>query len=1077
MVATATVLFTDLVGSTEWRGRLGEPAANDVRRAHDRLLVQAVEANGGQVVKGLGDGIMATFTGASAAVAAAVAMQQGLDRLNRSGRTPVPLSVRIGLSTGDATFEEGDVHGTPVVEASRLCAAAAGGEILVTELVRGIAGSNTASPFEPVGPLALKGLPVPVPTLRVTWEPAAVTIPMPPLLTEVSGTFVGRTEELERLAQLWKAAAAGERRVAFLTGEPGVGKTRLAAELAMRVRAEGGTVLAGRCDEDLGIPYQPFVEALRHFVDHTSPGDLPERLGHQGGELVRLLPELADLVSDLPAPLRSDPETERYRLFEAVVAWLAEAARDDPLLLVLDDLQWAAKPTLLLLRHAVRFSDPVRLLILGTYRDRELVNEHPLAETLADLRRSTAIAPLSLGGLDESHVGEFFDQVTGGALDHDKRTLTRAIYDETDGNPFFVKEVLRHLMETESPGQRALPEGVRAVVGRRLSRLSAGSNAVLRTAAVIGAEFEPALVETAGGFTPDEVIVGLEEAATGSLVLEAAAGRYRFAHALVRDAVYQSLSAVRREAVHLRVAEALETLHGAGRGPRVAEIARHRLAGNQPAAVARTIDATRWAGEVALDRLAPEEAVDWFSTALELAREQAGTDDVGSAELLLGLGRAQLFAGDEAHRETLLAAARLARRSGANDVLVRAALANTRGTHSRSGWVDTDKTAVLEAALEVTTGETAERALLLAMFAVELTFAGQWAERRRLAEEALTLARRLDDPATVVNVGNLVYLALSVPETLDERQALTAETVSRARQLGDPSSYHFACRFRCYACADGGDLEGFDTYLTEATRAAETAGEPSLRWVMTFVRACRALLAGDVEDAEHLANEALQLGTESGQPDALPIFASGLLEIRRHQGRLGEMEPVLVQAMADNPGLSMLRAKLAGLYCETGTENEARRLLAEDAGTGFAAIPRDVTWLRCMTVYAEVAARLHDVQAAASLYEQLGSWHSQVAFMFCDTGGAVAHYLGMLAAVLGRTEAAEAHFREALEIHRRLRAPYWIASTQIEWARLLALPGAVLSDHTDALLREASQTADDFNFSELRRRSEVLLGR
>src|SRR5207248_7971216 len=160
-----------------------------------------------------------------------------------------------------------EVHGTPVSEAARLCGSAAGGEILASELVRGVAGSNTAARFDPVGALDLKGLAVPVPACRVPWEPAAAsTIPMPPLLTEVGRVFVGRRAELARLTQLWKEAAAGERRVVFVTGEPGVGKTRLAAELAAGVLAAGGTVLAGRCDEDLGVPYQPFVEALRHFV-------------------------------------------------------------------------------------------------------------------------------------------------------------------------------------------------------------------------------------------------------------------------------------------------------------------------------------------------------------------------------------------------------------------------------------------------------------------------------------------------------------------------------------------------------------------------------------------------------------------------------------------------------------------------------------------------------------------------------------------------------------------------------------------------------------------------------------------
>src|SRR5688572_10307026 len=274
--STAIVLFTDLVGSTELRSRLGEDAAEELRRDHDRLIAGAVEANRGRLVKNLGDGVMATFTGASDAVTAAVGIQQALDRHNRSGSSDAPLEVRIGIGAGDVAFEAEDCFGTPVIEAARLCAAAGGGRILVTEVVRVLAGTAGGHQFAPVGALDLKGLPAPVPACEVTWVPlAGPLLPMPGLLSRAGRIFVGRDEELERLLGLWKEAMAGERRVALLAGEPGIGKTRLAVELAGAIRESGGIVLAGRCDEDLGVPYQPFVEALRHYVS----GAAERRLG------------------------------------------------------------------------------------------------------------------------------------------------------------------------------------------------------------------------------------------------------------------------------------------------------------------------------------------------------------------------------------------------------------------------------------------------------------------------------------------------------------------------------------------------------------------------------------------------------------------------------------------------------------------------------------------------------------------------------------------------------------------------------------------------------------------------------
>ncbi|HEY0397760.1 MAG TPA: adenylate/guanylate cyclase domain-containing protein, partial [Acidimicrobiia bacterium] len=257
--STATVLFTDLVGSTELRSQLGEDAAEQLRHRHDSLVVGAVGASRGNVVKNLGDGIMATFVGASDAVGAAVAIQQAIGRHNRS--SDPALRVRIGISAGDVVFEGDDCFGTPVIEAARLCGVARGGQILASEMVRWLARSGGGE-FAPMGSLELKGLSEPVPTVEVGWEPLPQSsVPRPGFLTDMGWIFVGRAGELDRLGQLWKEAMAGELRVALLAGEPGVGKTRLAAELAGRVHDEGATVLAGRCDEDLGVPYQPFVEA------------------------------------------------------------------------------------------------------------------------------------------------------------------------------------------------------------------------------------------------------------------------------------------------------------------------------------------------------------------------------------------------------------------------------------------------------------------------------------------------------------------------------------------------------------------------------------------------------------------------------------------------------------------------------------------------------------------------------------------------------------------------------------------------------------------------------------------------
>ncbi|HZQ77545.1 MAG TPA: AAA family ATPase, partial [Acidimicrobiia bacterium] len=627
--STATVVFTDLVGSTELRSHLGEDAAEELRRTHDGLVAEAVERNRGRLVKHLGDGMMATFSGASDGLNAAVAIQQALDRHNRSASSGGPLEARIGVSAGDVAVEDGDCFGTPVIEAARLCAAAGGGRILASEVVRLLVGTAGGHHIVPAGTLELKGLPSPVAAYEVTWEALRQpALPMPAFLTRTGRVFVGREEEIERLLQIWKEATAGERRVALLAGEPGIGKTRLAVELAVRVQAAGGVVLAGRCDEDLGVPYQPFVEALRHYVT----GAEDRRLGRYPEELTRLLPEIGQLVAPLAEPLRSDPETERYRLFDAMASWLADVSAEAPVLLVLDDLHWAAKPTLLLLRHVLRSQEPLRLLVLVTYRDSDIGRGHPMSQLLAELRRDGAMERLALNGLDAPAVAAFIEAVAGHRLDdEEEQALPTVVWRETDGNPFFLGEVLRHLSESGAVEQRGgrwvlnaavdelgIPEGVRDVVGQRLSRLAEPTNRVLATAAVVGPEFEPAVVERAAGVGQDEVLAAVEEALGARLLVEVSADRYRFAHALVRATLYDELSGPRRLSLHRRVAEAIESLHGPALDDHLPALAHHWARASAPAAAtAQAVDYATRAGDRALGQLAHDQAVGYYRQALE----------------------------------------------------------------------------------------------------------------------------------------------------------------------------------------------------------------------------------------------------------------------------------------------------------------------------------------------------------------------------------------------------------------------------------------------------------------------------
>ncbi len=1091
--STAIVLFTDLVGSTELRSRLGEDAAEELRRNHDRLIAGAVETNRGRLVKHLGDGVMATFTGASDALAAAVAIQQAIDRHNRSGSSAAPLEVRIGVSAGDVAFEGEDCFGTPVIEAARLCAAAGGARILVTEIVRALAGTAGGHQFTSVGALDLKGLPAPVPACEVNWvQLPGPLLPMPALLTRAGRIFVGRNDELERLLGLWKEATAGDRRLALLGGEPGIGKTRLAVELAGQIRESGGVVLAGRCDEDLGVPYQPFVEALRHYLSCAAE----PRLGRYAGDLARLLPELTDLVAGLPDPLRSDPETERYRLFDALAGWLSDVSAEAPVLLVLDDLHWAAKPTLLLLRHVLRSSGSLRLLVVGTYRDSEVGRGHPLSDLLAELRRDGEVERLAISGLDVAGVTALIEAAAGHTLDGaEGQELPQLVWRETEGHPFFVAEVLRHLSESRAIeqqdgrwvlraelGELRIPEGVRDVVGRRLSHLAESTNQLLAVAAVVGLEFDPAIVERAGGVGEDELLAALDEATSARLLVEVPGPRYRFGHALVRATLYEELTGARRVALHRRVAQAIEFLHGRALDDHLPALAHHWARASAPAAdAARAIDYATRAGDRAVSQLAPDEAVAYYRQALELV-------DVGGAEpaegqrlrLLIALGEAQRQAGDPAHRETLLAAARLAADEGDAVALARAALANTRAIFSSTvGEVDDERVASIEAALDATGDDDPPiRARLLAALGQEIIFAGdrERDRRMRLVDEALAIARSSGDNSTLAHVLLQNFYTISFPDTLAQRLAYTVELLELAERLKDPVITARALMYRARSLGESANVEAADGCLQSAERLAEELGQPTLRWLVGHLRTVRTILAGDLEEGERRVHAWFELGQATGQRDAAVFLAAHLFLVRFDQGRLAELEESLAERVSAAPGLPMLRAYLALLLCEVERPADARSHYEPLAVENFTGLHRDSTWILGIPLCAAVCACLGDRERAPMLFGMLQPYANQFVFTAGGSLGAVAYYLAILASTSGDFDEAERRFVEAAATHERIGAPTWLARTRLEWARMLItrnLPGD--AERARELLGQALSTARGLALAKIERRAVQLL--
>ena len=504
---TVTVVFTDLVGSTALLSRVGEERAEALRREHFGILRDGIALTGCREVKNLGDGLMIVAESAAQGAAYSVAIQQAFELRNR--RADEPLLVRVGISLGDADIEDDDYFGRPVVEAARLCAGAEGGEILAADVVRHLAGTRSGLVFEPVGPLDLKGLDQPVETSRVVWTPVDPLDDRPDFPTRLeaarSDTFVGRGTESEGLLDAWKTVEGDGRHCSvLLSGEPGIGKTALAARFAFDVFNRGAIVVYGRCDEDLGIPYQPWIEALTHLVEGISQATLAAHVADRGAHLARLVPQLARRL-DTTVPPSTDSDAERFVLYGCVTDLLARVSVQLPVLVVLDDLHWADRPSLQLLRHVVTAEPPMRVEVLGTFRDSDISAGDPLSDLLAALHRDGCVERIALTGLNDLDVLSLLEVMAGHEMDDQGVALRDALIGETGGNPFFVGEILRHLAETGAIFQgddgrwsasadlrsAGLPVSVREVIGGRLARLGIDSERILALASVIGQRLRP----------------------------------------------------------------------------------------------------------------------------------------------------------------------------------------------------------------------------------------------------------------------------------------------------------------------------------------------------------------------------------------------------------------------------------------------------------------------------------------------------------------------------------------------------------------------------------------------------------
>jgi class 3 adenylate cyclase len=1056
-VELATILLTDLVGSTRLANSVGPVRADELREEHFELLRDAIASSGGSEVKNTGDGLMVAFSSASAAVQCAVTMQQLFERRYRDAEQA--LHVRIGLAAGESTVKDGDYFGAPSIEAARLNAEAPADGILISGMGKALAGRCEGVEFSSVGELELKGFPDPVEAFSVSWEPLAQEVgepagrwPLPALLRSVPPVkYVGRVEERAALEEAMKIARARQRQVVLLSGEPGIGKTRLASYAAHNAHADGFAVAWGACTEELAVPYEPWIGVCSQLVEHAPEELIAGHLERHGGELSRVARNLDSRGYEVPAPQSSDPETERYLLFKAVAGLLAEVAGSVSVCVVLDDLHWADAQSLALLKHLLRSTEQAALEVIITYRDSDLGKDHPLTAVLADLRSLQGVQRLALHGLGADEVAEIMSAVAGHELEPDGVELAGQIAAETDGNPFFVGEILRGLSESgglvfDEDAQRwsldttagiRLPESVREVIERRVERLGEQSLEVLRLAAVIGREFDLELLSAVVEMDEGQLLDHLEAAVAASLLAESSekVGRFRFAHALVNQTLYDGLGATRRARMHQRVAQALEALYGPDPSEHLAEFALHWRLAAVSIEKAKAANYASKAGQHALETLAPAEALKFFDDAVELLSEGESRE---RCEALIGLGEAQRQTGDPAHRETLLHAGRIASELGDAELAARAALANSRVLQSVIGELDDERLGAIERAIELDNpSNPARRARLLALKAVELTWGPDFTQRRALVDQAIALAREAHDERTLAEVLQHASFGLWTAETSEQRVALSEELLRIAATLGDPALRFWSHEIEHNVQIETGDFARAQTAREQKRLIAKELQQPLLEWIDAFSATAWETMRGGLELGGRMAEGAFQIGQEAGQADAVLVYGGQLAAVRFYEGRAPDVIEMLEQSVKTYPAIAAWRAALAEWLCWLERRDEAAALLAESARDGFQHVISGPARLATLHSYGCAAAMTSSAGPSSILYELIEPCADKIVWNSVTGYGHARTALGLLAGVLGRHQQADAHLAVACQFHEANDMPLWAARARLGWAEAL----------------------------------------
>lgn len=871
------------------------------------------------------------------------------------------------------------------------------------------------------------------------------------------------------LLQALDHARSGTGSVVLISGEPGIGKTRLTEELSASARESGVRVLRGRCWEAEGAPaYWPWVQVLRAYIrEEHDRGDPAVQAA------MRLLSRFDPVAA--PGAPSPDPEASSFQLLDSLAECVAAVARDGPLLLVLEDLHAADEASLIGLTFLAREASQTASLIVGTYRDEDARRSPATGRVVSQLLREAQ--RFDLGPLDASAAADLVENGTGVRLSDEEAEQVR---EATGGNPLFLEQVLPLIADEGSLRQIRdwrVPEGLRDAVRWRLEPLPEEVRSTLSFAGVLGREFDLGLLQEVLDCDLERLLAHLTVAAEAGIVRGASGAptRFEFVHALVRETIYEDLPMADRLTLHERVAAVLARRRELSVPVAVDELAHHQIAAGPLMDPSVAITTSRDAARRAMAIYAYDDAVLHLSNAYRLLEDNE-TDAVARCEMLLELGEAQRRSGSPmAASESYRRAAQLAEEACAPELLARAALgcAADLGGYGFVDRADRSLIELLERALhEFGDRDGSIRVRLLAKLAIELYYTPFEERRKEASRQARELAERIGDEAAAVLARYVEQWATLGEDDLEERSLAAEEVSRRAAAVGDRDLFLRGIHLRLVTALEQGDIATVDAELDRYERISHQLRRPDHDWHVQILRSMRAFMAGDLDEAERIAFDAVDAGQRAQGEVAPVLFGVQVCTIRWMQDRLHEVEPAIRLFVERYPSSAWAPATVLAALA-SGRRDEALAILDRLSEDGFSGLPREGNWVVMLCHLAVAVAELGAEDHASNLYRLLRPYVGRIAVANAGATcyGSTSTFLGLLAATAGDTAAAQEHLRAGLAQNRAIGHRPMAVWTLREYAELLLrLGGEDDVARAEEMSADAGAQAEEIGIAELRSR-------